>query len=96
MIPKNLAAFFLRKRTAYKRVFNDKNIDVHVVLTDLRKFCPTDATYKTGSDINEKLVYINIGRRQVLSRIMSMINMSDDRINEIAEMELKENTYGPD
>lgn len=86
----SLATQLLRKRTAYRKLFDPTDIHACIVLADLRKFCPTDATYGTGKEINERQVYINIGRRQVLSRIMSAINMSDERINEIAEAEIKE------
>lgn len=92
----SIAAQMLRRRTAYRNLFKEDDIHAHVVLADLRRFCPTDATYGAGRDINERQVWINIGRRQVLSRIMSAINMSDERINEIAEAELKEKYNGPD
>lgn len=86
----SLATQLLRKRTAYRKLFDPTDIHARIVLADLRKFCPTDATYGAGKEINERQVYINIGRRQVLSRIMSAINMPDERINEIAEAEIKE------
>ena len=87
------ATQLLRRRTAYTKVFKHENSDQaiysQIVLTDLRRFCPTDPTLAgTVKDQNE--VFINIGRRQVLARIMQMINMSDAKINEIAEAELKE------
>ena len=85
------AAYWLRKRTAYRKLFYEEDLMAHIVLTDLRQFCPTDATHNAGNPIDEKQVYINIGKRQVLSRIASMCNMSDDRINEIAENEILQN-----
>ena len=90
----SLAAQMLRRRTAYRNVFKENDIHAHIVLSDLRRFCPTDATYGAGKELNMAQVYINIGRRQVLSRIQAAINMSDERINEIAEAELKEKYYG--
>lgn len=90
----SIAARVLKRRTAYRNVFKEDDIHALIVLADLRKFCPTDPTYGTGSEINDKQVYINIGRRQVLSRIMAAINLSDERINEIAETEIKENNNG--
>lgn len=83
------ASILLRRRTAYNKVFKDTDIYSQIVLTDLRHFCPTDPTM-AGAIKDDKDVFINIGRRQVLSRIMSMMNISDEKINEIAAAELKE------
>lgn len=83
------ATTLLRLRTGYNRVFDENNLYTQIVLTDLRKFCPTDPTLN-GTITNTNMVYTMIGRRQVLSRIQRLLNIPDERINQIAEAELKE------
>lgn len=93
-VKKLLMSFALketRKRAAFREVFNFESKTsnaARVVLAELRKFCPTDPTHKAGDPIDERKVLINIGKRQVLSEIMRVINMSDDRIQKIAEQEM--------
>lgn len=87
------AAQVLRVRTAYRKVLKEDDKYSQIVITDLRRFCPTDPTL-LGAIKDEKQIFINIGRRQVLSRIQKMLNISDEKINAIAEAELKENYNG--
>lgn len=77
-----------KKRSAFRTVFDSKNKASRLVLAHLRKFCPSDPTKNAGSPIDEKQVYINIGRRQVLSYILTQINMPDEVLTELAREEI--------
>lgn len=87
-----LSTIYLRKRCAFRVVFDDNKPAVKLVMAEIRRFCPSDparnALNKKG-EIDEKQVLINIGRRQVLSFIMAQINMPDERIEEIVREEIK-------
>ena len=87
-----LSSYLFRKRSAFRIVFDDKKQEVKCVLSEIRRFCPSDparnALNKKG-EIDEKQVLINIGRRQVLSFIMAQINMPDERIEEIVREEMQ-------
>ena len=87
-----LSFYFLRKRSSFRRVFDENKPEVKCVLSEIRRFCPSDparnAVNKNG-EIDEKQVLINIGRRQVLSFIMAQINMPDERIEEIVREEIQ-------
>lgn len=80
------AAGLLSIRNSYRRVFC--NVDGEKVLIDLRRICPTDPTLG-GEVLEDKQIFINIGKRQVLSRILAIINMSEDKINALAKAEAK-------
>lgn len=90
-----LSTILFKKRCAFRNVFDDKKPAVKTVLSEIRRFCPSDparnAVNKKG-DIDAKQVFINIGRKQVLSFIMTQINMPDERIEEIVREELKNGT----
>jgi hypothetical protein len=84
-----------RKRLAYRTVFTPQDeaqsAAAKIVLADLKKLCPNNPARGTGTPIDEKQVFINIGRIDVLNHIMGMINLSDEKLNEIAR---EEEQYG--
>lgn len=88
---KKLYAVLFRKRLAFRDVFDEKKIASKIVLTELKRICPANPTVGAGTPLDEKQVFINIGRRQVLNHIMGMINMSDEKLNQIAR---EEEQYG--
>lgn len=81
--------FLHRRQTCYERVFDVNKPEVKVILADLRKICPNDPTTNAGRPIEDRQVYINIGRLQVLNHILSAINMTSEQINAIAREESK-------
>ena len=94
-VKNRLSTILFKKRCAFRKVFDDKEPAVKLVLSEIRRFCPSDparnALDKKGN-IDAKQVFINIGRKQVLSFIMAQINMPDERIEEIVREELKNGT----
>ena len=84
---KKLYAILFRKRLAFREVFDDKKPAVKVVLAELKRICPSNPTSGAGSPLDEKQVFINIGRRQVLNHILGIIHMSDEKLNQIAREE---------
>lgn len=83
-----LSTFLFRKRTAFRMVFDENKPEVRLVLSEMRRFCPSDPARNAGNPIDEKQVFINIGRRQMLSYIMAQINIPDERIEEIVREEI--------
>lgn len=81
---KKIYKTLFRKRLAFRQVFNEKDPAAQVVLAELKKICPTDPTSGAGAPLDERQVFINIGRRQVLGHIMSLIHLSDEKLNQIA------------
>jgi len=74
--------FFNRKKYAYVNLFRGENSDV--VLKDLIDFCG----YKKSSYAeNPHEVYHREGRREVILRILSHLNMTEDEINQLIEKE---------
>lgn len=88
------ATQLFRLRTAYKNIFNIENRFAQIVLADLRKECPIDPTHNLARPFDEKQLYINIGRRQIFSRILSMLNTSDATIRTLLEREMEEDKNG--
>lgn len=88
---KKLYAILFRKRLAFLDVFDDTKPAVKVVLAELKRICPTNPTTGAGNPIDERQVFINIGRRQVLNHILGIINMPDEKLNAIAR---EEEIYG--
>ena len=79
--------FNIFKRTnSYKMVF-DGSKAAQIVLTDLARFCPEDPSLNAGSPIDDKRIYINIGRRQTLNHILAIINLTPEQLNAIARRE---------
>ena len=76
-----------RTRLAYKTVFDPVKPEVKIVLADLAKVCPANPARGAGCPIDEKKVFINIGRREVLNHILAMTNLSDDKLNALAQEE---------
>lgn len=76
-----------RKRLAYQTVFDPTKPEVKIVLADLAKVCPSNPARGTGCPIDEKKVFINIGRREVLNHILAMTNLSDEKLNALAQEE---------
>lgn len=83
-----LSGLLFKRRAAFRTVFDDTKPEVKTVLAELRKFCPSDPVRTAGKPVDDRQVYINIGRRQVLSFIAAQINMPDERIEEIAREEI--------
>lgn len=83
--------FLFKKKRAYANVFNKNKPETKLVLADLRALCPTDPTKNAGKQINDKKVYINIGRRQILSHIMTMLELTDEDIMLMAKYSQREN-----
>ncbi|MBE6421359.1 MAG: hypothetical protein E7027_04420 [Elusimicrobium sp.] len=88
---KKLYAILFRKRLAFREVFDDKKPAVKVVLAELKRICPSNPTSGAGNPLDEKQVFINIGRRQVLNHILGIIHMPDEKLNQIAR---EEELYG--
>ena len=83
--------FLFKKKRAYANVFDKSKEETKIVLADLRSLCPTDPTKNSGKQINDKKVYINIGRRQILSHIMNMLQLTDEDIMLMAKYSQREN-----
>ncbi len=65
------------RRLAYQKVFDSKNGDVHIVLTDLARFCRAhDSTFQK----DERLHAVLEGRREVWLRIMENLKLNEDEI----------------
>lgn len=77
----------VRKRLFFKEVFKKDSPAVKSVMCDLEKFCDRNVTKHAGWPIDEKTVFIAIGRRQVLDYIERMAAISDSEINEMLEQE---------
>lgn len=76
-----------RKRLAYQTVFDPTKPEVKIVLADLAKVCPSNPARGTGAPIDEKKVFINIGRREVLNHILAMVHLPDEKLNALAQEE---------
>lgn len=87
----NLTGLAFKKRASFRAVFDESKPEVRTVMAALRAFCPTDASRNAGAPIDTNQVFINIGKRQVLSYIMAQINMPDERLEQIAR---EETSYG--
>ncbi len=77
----------IKKRLFFKEVFKKDSPAVKSVMCDLEKFCDRNVTKYAGYPIDEKTVFIAIGRRQVFDYIQSMADISDEEINEMIEQE---------
>lgn len=87
----NRVRALFRKRLAFRTVFDADRPDVKIVLAELKKICPSNPAAGAGSPIDEKVVFINIGLRQVLNHIMALVELPDAKLNEIAR---EEEEYG--
>lgn len=76
-----------RKRLAYKTIFDANNLAARIVLADLNKICPANPARGAGNPIDDRRVFINIGRREVLNHITAMINLTDEKLNAVAQQE---------
>lgn len=83
----NLYQKLFRKRMAFRAVFNPDKPEGKIVLAELKRVCPSNPAAGAGSPIDEKQVFINIGRRQVLNHILGIVNMTDEKLNEITREE---------
>lgn len=73
-----------RKRLAYQRIFDTHKPEVKIILADLARLCPQNPVNGAGIPIDERQVFIHIGRRQVLSHMLAYIHMTDEQLNKIA------------
>lgn len=78
---KRLRTFILRKRQAYRETFNPESKAVHIVMSDLRKFCRATGTPAVASPITLTIdplaTGIAIGRLEVWNRIIQNTEISD-------------------
>lgn len=88
----------LRKRKqAYQRVFDERNLDARRVLADLRSICPDDPTTGASGGADKYKVYINIGKRKVYNHIMSMLRITEQDVLVMSREAIKERIdYGTD
>lgn len=81
----------IKKRLFFKEVFKKETEAVQNVMADLDKFCDRNVCRHAGYPIDEKTVFIAIGRRQVFDYIQRMADISDEEINKMIEQEKKNN-----
>lgn len=77
---------FTKRSNAYKALFrgDDKtlNLNADIVLADLRKFCfATGSAFSADPYIHAK----NEGRREVMERIRSYVNVTDKELYQLTE-----------
>ena len=73
---------FIRRRSAYRDIFNADDPVSRIVLADLKRFCKHNkSTFNTDPLMQS---YLN-GRRDVLERIFSFTNLTEDQINRMTE-----------
>lgn len=77
----NLNPFFLRRQSAYKRVFSSP--EGRKVLADLRRFCR--ATVPTADVNNVQATYLLEGRREVWCRIQAHLQLTDEDVYNLIE-----------
>lgn len=82
-----------RKILCYKELFKTDNPAAKAVLADLEKFCDRDVCKCAGFPIDEKTVFIAIGRRQVLDYIERLANIDDGQLREIIKQEQNNEQY---
>lgn len=75
----------IKKRLFFKDVFKKDSPAVKTVMADLEKFCDRNVLKHAGYPIDEKTVFVAIGRRQVLDYIRAMADISDEDINKMIE-----------
>ena len=88
----SFAKKFVSKVHSYQRVFKKDNPDVKAVLCDLARLAPTDPTTKVAKPFNKNSneVWMYIGRRQVVSHILGLINMTEEELNNIVKQEIQQ------
>lgn len=77
---------FTRRSQAYKALFRtdtgDINLNADIVLSDLRKFCfATGSAFSADPYVHAK----NEGRREVMERIRSYVNVTDKELYQLTE-----------
>ncbi len=73
---------FVRRRRAYRDLFNAENPQARIVLADLKRFCRHHKSTFHSDPLMQS--YLN-GRRDVLERIFQFLNLTQDQINELKE-----------
>lgn len=88
----SFAKKFVSKVHSYQRVFQKDNPDVKAVLCDLARLAPIDPTTKVAKPFNKNSneVWMYIGRRQVVSHILGLINMTEEELNNIVKQEIQQ------
>jgi len=73
---------FIRRRRAYRDLFNETDPTARIVLSDLKRFC----RYQKSTFHTDPLMqsYLN-GRRDVLERIFEFTDLTKEQINEMKE-----------
>ena len=79
--------WLFRRRLAFRTVFDISKPEVKTVLAELAKICPSNPASGAGSPIDTHQLCINIGRRQVLNHILAIVNLPDEKLNEIIQEE---------
>ena len=69
--------YLFKRRRSYCRVFDKANPDVHLILSDLAKFCRAQETCFAADDRTTALLE---GRREVLLRIQQHLNMTEEEL----------------
>jgi hypothetical protein len=77
-----LRSLLMKRRQAYRIVFDPNSANAHIVLADLRKFCAATGSKYRG---NYEKTLIQIGRNEVWERINSYCNIPDDQLAKIVE-----------
>lgn len=78
----NILDLCKRRHYAYRDLFNPDDPNARRVMGDLKRFCRYQTS--TFSDDPYRQSYLN-GRRDVLERILSFVNFSDDEIKRMKE-----------
>lgn len=73
---------FKRRQRAYRDIFGAEDPATRRVIADLKRFCRHNQSTYTNDPY--KSAYLN-GRRDVLERIFSYLNLTEDQINAMKE-----------
>jgi len=80
LIPEQVQRFFVSRKVAYQRVFNEDSHDVRQVLKDLAKFCRAN---ETAFHKDPRAHAVLEGRREVYLRIQNYLKLTPDQLWEI-------------
>ena len=73
---------FIRRRRAYRDLFNSDDRTARIVIGDLKRFCRYQkSTFNTDPHMQS---YLN-GRRDVLERIFEFLDLTKDQIEQMKE-----------
>lgn len=81
----------LKRRQAYRAVFNQENANTQIVLNDLRRFCrgtSTPAHVDNNGRLDPNMSFILVGRQEVWNRIAQNLHLSDADIARMVEKDV--------